>query len=617
MNLSVMAQFEQVLHDLLVKNCLNFDMDLMDGLSETLDCLKNQNYGECTKLWKNVFQKDIKDFESMEDLNNAVKLEFEQSSVERKWEMVGLAVCNLQHFVEINFCGLLIDEPSESKTWMVKELQLDGEDLYPVIKNLHCFLIAKVLFDQNFSQSSFFKWWKFRILCVHQHLLTEKSEILYNNVSKIVEEMDLDKFTTNAKIQFHLEVAAFFRHFFDISRIKKHVNKATELAEMSVTETGLLGKRTKWQEKAVAQLTLDIQVQTEDELIDNEINSDLPQDLKLDDEVRLDKIAFTVQPEERILTATKSAVILSEFFLLKKSQPQDSILSEELMPYLNAVLSNKFTNWCLKSIALLERTKLEKDNKRSIERALMQIQTLVDKFYFQPKKHSRMEMVYATQPPPFWVLETELVNILVSVGSTKTALDIALKLQLWDEVITCYHLLELRHKAAEVIKDQIAKDGESATLLCMLGDATDDPDHYQKAIEISNSRSARAFRSVGTYYFNRKDYEKAEENYCKSLALNSFQLKILLRHGFSAMQIKAWDRAAKSYRSYCSYESDVSSFSFFLFIEKNHQNCIFFAFCDFEFLIGFFAKLHVHSKISEIADIDEFFRFRISRHGII
>ena len=200
-----MAQFEQVLHDLLVKNCLNFDMDLMDGLSETLDCLKNQNYGECTKLWKNVFQKDIKDFESMEDLNNAVKLEFEQSSVERKWEMVGLAVCNLQHFVEINFCGLLIDEPSESKTWMVKELQLDGEDLYPVIKNLHCFLIAKVLFDQNFSQSSFFKWWKFRILCVHQHLLTEKSEILYNSVSKIVEEMDLDKFTHDFIVLLYLQ----------------------------------------------------------------------------------------------------------------------------------------------------------------------------------------------------------------------------------------------------------------------------------------------------------------------------------------------------------------------------------------------------------------------------
>ena len=563
MNLSKLAQFEHVLHDLLVKNCLNFDMDLMDGMSDALDCLKNQNYSECLKLWKNVFQRDIKDFESIEELTEAVTVQFERASAQEKWEMLGCAVCNFQHFVEINFCGLKIENEEENMLWMVKGLQLDGDDLYPVIKNLQCFLIAKVVFDQNFSNSTFFKWWKLRVWAIHQQLLIEKSEILYKNVTQVLGEMDLEKFSTEAKIQFHLEAAAFFRHFFDISKIRTHVNQASELAEMSVTETGLLGKRTKWQEKAVAQLALDIQIQAES-VANLELNSDLPPDLKLDDEVRLDKIAFSVQPEEKTLTSSQSAVILAQFFLLKKSQPQDSILSEELMPYLNTVLTNLNTNWCLKSIALLERTKLEKNDKRSIERSLMQIQTLVDTFYFQPKRegHTRMEMVYATQPPPFWVLETELVNILVSVGSIKTALDIALKLKLWEEVIMCYHLLELRHKAVEVIKEQMVKDGESPTLLCMLGDATDDPDHYLKAIELSNKRSARAFRSLGTYHFARKDFEKAEENYHKSLQLNSFQLKILLRHGYSAMQIKTWDRAAQSYRNYCSYESDVRLLNF-------------------------------------------------------
>ena len=558
-----MAQFEHVLHDLLVKNCLNFDMDLMDGMSESLDCLKNKNYGECLNLWKNVFQRDIKEFGSIEELTEAVRIQFENSGAQEKWEMLGCAVCNLQYFVEINFCGLKIENEEQNLLWMVKGLQLDGDDLYPVIKNLQCFLIAKVVFDQNFSNSTFFKWWKLRVWAIHQQLLIEKSEILYKNVTQVLGEMDLEKFSTEAKIQFHLEAAAFFLHFFDISKIRTHVNQASELAEMSVTETGLLGKRTKWQEKAVAQLTLDIQIQAKN--VENlEINSDLPPDLKLDDEVRLDKIAFSVQPEDKTLTSSQSAVILAQFFLLKKSQPQDSILSEELMPYLNAVLTNLNTNWCLKSIALLERTKLEKNDKRSIERSLMQIQTLVDTFYFQPKKegHIRMEMVYATQPPAFWVLETELVNILVSVGSIKTALDIALKLKLWEEVITCYHLLELRHKAVEVIKEQMDKDGESPMLLCMLGDATDNPDHYLRAIELSNKRSARAFRSLGTYHFARKDFEKAEENYHKSLQLNSFQLKILLRHGYSAMQIKTWDRAAQSYRNYCSYESDVRLLNF-------------------------------------------------------
>jgi tetratricopeptide (TPR) repeat protein len=102
------------------------------------------------------------------------------------------------------------------------------------------------------------------------------------------------------------------------------------------------------------------------------------------------------------------------------------------------------------------------------------------------------------------------------------------------------------------------KDGETPLLYCMLGDATDDPGNYQKAIDLSKGRSARAFRSLGTHHFQRKDYEKATEYLGKSLELNCFQLQTLLRHGYSAMQIKDWAMAAKSYRNYCVYESDVS-----------------------------------------------------------
>ena len=102
--------------------------------------------------------------------------------------------------------------------------------------------------------------------------------------------------------------------------------------------------------------------------------------------------------------------------------------------------------------------------------------------------------------------------------------------------------------------------GETPILYCMLGDANDDPANYQKAIELSGGRSARAFRSLGTYYFHRKNYEKAVEYLGKSLELNSFHLKTLLRHGFAAMEIKAWDIAANSYRNYCSYETDVSMY---------------------------------------------------------
>ena len=36
------------------------------------------------------------------------------------------------------------------------------------------------------------------------------------------------------------------------------------------------------------------------------------------------------------------------------------------------------------------------------------------------------------------------------------------------------------------------------------------------------------------------------------------QLPVMLRLGYAAMQVEDWEAAAKAYRKYCVYESDVS-----------------------------------------------------------
>ena len=109
----------------------------------------------------------------------------------------------------------------------------------------------------------------------------------------------------------------------------------------------------------------------------------------------------------------------------------------------------------------------------------------------------RMTNIYASLLVPFWTLEAELVKLLISMGSIKSALDRALKIQLWSEVISCYTRLNLKHKAAEIILQQIEEKGESAHLYCLLGDATENVEYYKKALQISNNKSSRAFRSLG------------------------------------------------------------------------------------------------------------------------
>lgn len=65
---------------------------------------------------------------------------------------------------------------------------------------------------------------------------------------------------------------------------------------------------------------------------------------------------------------------------------------------------------------------------------------------------------------------------------------------------------------------------ETVKLLCLLGDATEDIQHYQKAYELSGQRSARAQRSIGNYYYHKRQYEEALPYLLKSVEINYLQV---------------------------------------------------------------------------------------------
>jgi hypothetical protein len=65
----------------------------------------------------------------------------------------------------------------------------------------------------------------------------------------------------------------------------------------------------------------------------------------------------------------------------------------------------------------------------------------------------------------------QLADLLLSIGLVKNALDNYLELESWEEVIVCYTILELRHKATEIIRQEITKC-PTVKLYCLLGDST-------------------------------------------------------------------------------------------------------------------------------------------------
>ena len=61
----------------------------------------------------------------------------------------------------------------------------------------------------------------------------------------------------------------------------------------------------------------------------------------------------------------------------------------------------------------------------------------------------------------------------------------------------------LFNKAEEVIRQQLAIK-ETPDLYCSLGEVTKDVAHFHKAVELSNGRSARAFRLLAKFHFSKE-----------------------------------------------------------------------------------------------------------------
>lgn len=198
---------------------------------------------------------------------------------------------------------------------------------------------------------------------------------------------------------------------------------------------------------------------------------------------------------------------------------------------------------------------MEATNKRTVERSLKQSEEIVKMLRKSDATTNflRLSFVYASYMRPRWTVQTQWADILVSLGFVKTALDIYLEVEHWDSVIACYNLLELKHKAAEVIQNELKKK-ETVELYCLLGDALDDKSWYERAWEFSKERSGRAQRHLGCYYFAKKQYEQAIEHLEKSIEINSLQETVWARLGYSALQLERWELAAKAYRHYTHIE---------------------------------------------------------------
>lgn len=404
------------------------------------------------------------------------------------------------------------------------------------------------------------------MLKTFQQTLDEDSITLYNELLKVQSILTPEKLQelTSLRHRFliQLELTSAFLMYRRVTKVDNMLKGLVADYHIETIAEGALGMRTKWQQQPKPQFHVSIQ-QSGDELAlpacKSHENTKLVELLKLDDDTRLEMIKFldNKQNELQQLSSVLQNLVLIIVKHLEVSQPKDTLADEEMQPYIRILLTQQHGPWILRLDALHMNIKLESNHKRTVERSLRQCEELVallnkNERAEAPALH-RLSHVFASLMTPRYKIEIRLADLMISLGLVKGALDVYLKVQQWEDVIGCYTQLQLRHRAAEIIQQELAKQ-PTVKLYCMLGDATDDVTCYERAWEFSEQRSGVAQRHWGNYFYFKQDYERAIPHLRKSVEINSIQEIMWLRLGYSAMQLEQYKLAVEAYVRYTQLE---------------------------------------------------------------
>lgn len=438
-----------------------------------------------------------------------------------------------------------------------------------IISNMHrweLLFIAKCIFENVDTTSS--PWWLLRTLAIHQRSIIHPSSYGQDKILELINKLEIileEASDKTLNILFWLEATEIYTGLYsNYTRAQDSLQKVLGKLGLDIYFSGVLGKRTRFQVRDLPQLVLRTKLKGDTEQwTDNDLfmyeGKSLPKDIKLNDEVRLPSIqlADTEEVIDNIeLNILHQAAILALYAVHVTTMPKDDLSIEELLPKLTYLL-NEEKVWSLHMATLQFRSLLEANHSRTVERALAQLGCLLDATEStEPPVVERLLLFHCSHMLPKWKVEAKSGEILLKLGCVKSALDIFLKLQTWELLVECYNTLNMKHKAAEVLRAELEKKGDNVRIWCLLGDATNDESCYEKAWQLSGNRSWLALKHWGLYYFNKKEYAKSISILDSSLKINSLQVQLWFNLGYANLVVEDWNLCAIAYRHYCYLEPE-------------------------------------------------------------
>ncbi|KAF2010321.1 TPR-like protein [Aaosphaeria arxii CBS 175.79] len=415
---------------------------------------------------------------------------------------------------EVIFPGKISSQPTDvdkTRAALVASLSSDGVAAYRLTPNVELLCLAETILisppiQKNIKGSV---WARLRATFFHQRLLSEPAPSLqksiYDDVDVLSREIlgsDANSEVKNLRVHFLLERAAIHTHHSFDKKARADLDQATSERKFEFALTGLMGKRTKFQQKDTSQLLV-LARSAESDTENSNPDVPKPQNLDLNDDTLLESISFTegasttdiknasslpprlasLDPANQpMLDPLDSVILLSLASSIVNTNPADGLTREETIPYATRVLEGGSSNWQVYTQALLVRSRIEGYKSRTMERGLLQLQALVDQVIadtsdskaaeadgsegqtsFLPKAKEgesatvdeRLRYIFALCSPSRWELEAELAAAWVSVGGLRSALEIYERLEMWAEAALCWAATEKEDKARKIIRRQL------------------------------------------------------------------------------------------------------------------------------------------------------------------
>ncbi|KAF2817382.1 TPR-like protein [Mytilinidion resinicola] len=400
---------------------------------------------------------------------------------------------------------------------LIQSLSADGEAAYKLTPNIELLCLADTILSSPPIQKNIkaAAWVKLRTTFLHQRLLSEIAPSLQSSIYENLEALEADLLSTESqystpdiRVQFLLERATIHTHHGLDKKARSDLNQAASQRHFEFALTGLLGKRTKFQQFDTSQLVVlarSAKDTNEAPRVDGQetgakIDSSRPKTLDLNDDTLLESISFVDTPfsstdvkdesklpaslttldpaNQPLLEPLDSIILLSLASSITNTSPSDGLTREETIPYATRVLDGGSSNWQVYTQALLVRSRIEGYRSRTIERGLLQLQALVDQVIadttsdsptptgtttFLPKANEtdsapvseRIKYIFQLCSPSRWELEAELASRWVSMGGLRSALEIYERLEMWAEAALCWAATEREDKAKKIIRRQL------------------------------------------------------------------------------------------------------------------------------------------------------------------